>query len=223
MTKEMSPTGWYPSLDWSRQDRTCCPSLLAPCWLFPVQPVWPQRGGGIDAEGWNLHQSVGQFQDVSVCAASTMPPECTKTPLWMDKVYLFLEFHTFSVVRFSAWARGIVSASACTWGSQRHRKERQHRFGGEKLVGSGDLIAFRNCWREGIIGYVCWKQDPFGCCGGTLAQQSFTFALHSVDVVSPILNHHQVRHLGDVNYIQSIPNHGVKTFFFFKPRVNNII
>ena len=114
--------------------------------------------------------------------------------------YLFHWLHKFPVVRFSA----------C---SQTHRKERQHWFGGEKSWGLGDPIAFRNFWREGIIGDVFWKHGLFGCCSGTLVEQSFTFVLHSdhsVDVVSPILNHHQVHHRGGY---KPYPKHGVKTSF----------
>ena len=122
--------------------------------------------------------------------------------------YLFHWLHKFPVVRFSA----------C---SQTHRKERQHWFGGEKSWGLGDPIAFRNFWREGIIGDVFWKHGLFGCCSGTLVEQSFTFVLHSdhsVDVVSPILNHHQVHHRGGINHIQSM---GLRLVSL--PRINHII
>ena len=44
-------------------------------------------------------------------------------------------------------------------------------------MGSGDLEIAGE--RESLDMFA-GKNGPFGCCGGRLAEQSFTFALHSV-------------------------------------------
>lgn len=67
-------------------------------------------------------------------------------------------------------------------GADRHRKERQHWFGGETV---GFCLTALMQAAERIIGYVWCKHGAIGCRVGTLAEQLFTFAVHPLKCVEP--------------------------------------
>ena len=200
MTKDMSPTWWYPNLDWSWQDRTFfalhCRTFFALHCLHHAEfsaaafwaPTkrWCNRCGRLKL--WPICWTVsGCFSMYSLYHV---------TKMHQGPVLNWYSIFSKSFTSFLWWdsEHGTVS-EFLPWFAPRSDRHVER----SASIGLGGTVRFclwsdcidAGCWR-GIVGYVWWKHGAFGCCVVTLAEQLFTSALHpfGVNHGKPIRNHH---------------------------------